>query len=274
MKLDHPLVGWLRRHQYTGFHDFQRSLTIQIARLEPDPDKAVALAHQALAKFSRRPPQAREVENLMRGAYDVLDGKVTSSRPPDSSAPPCPDLQTKFAGKAGDFERLKLKSSQAHFDSPGRILSTLFRPEDHVAVGRDKNGCEIYPVASLPDLSAYQFVLPVAMRPGATDRKAASILERRYYVHEFDPAGDPDFDLQAGYVMKLAEEFDLRLVVFSGGKSLHAWFTADPARESQFFRLSQTLGGDSGMALPTQFCRLPLGFRPGGGLQQVVFYGE
>ena len=224
MKLDHPLVGWLRRHQYTGFHDFQRSLTIQIARLEPDPDKAVALAHQALAK-------------------------VTSSRPPDSSAPPCPELQTKFAGKAGDFERLKLKSSQAHFDSPGRILSTLFRPEDHVAVGRDKNGCEIYPVASLPDLSACQFILPVAMRPGATDRKAASILERRYYVHEFDPAGDPDFDLQA-------------------------WFTADPARESQFFRLSQTLGGDSGMALPTQFCRLPLGFRPGGGLQQVVFYGE
>ena len=274
MKLDHPIAVWCRNYEWKGHHEFIRDFTIRLAPYEPDPERAVELAKEVISRFRRRDPQPNEVENLQKGAYEVIAGNVKTCRPPDSSAPPNPSLQTKFGGKAGDYERLKLRSSHRHFNTPNEVLNELFTPDDHVALGRDKNGSEVLPVSSLPDLSRHQFVLPAAMKPNAPNRKAESILARRYYVHEFDPPPDdePDFDLQSGYVMKLAESFDLRLVVYSGSKSLHAWFKADPYRESQFFRLSQSLGGDPGMALPTQFCRLPLGYRPGGGTQQIVYF--
>jgi hypothetical protein len=71
-------------------------------------------------------------------------------------------------------------------------------------------------------------------------------------------------DQQAAVIWHLAKYAPLAAVVFSGSKSLHGWFYCKGASEEQlskFMKYAVSLGADKRMWLPSQFCRMPGGYR-------------
>ena len=279
MELKHPMQEWLERSapRYAGdFHDWLRGFTIAVASLEPDPEKAAEWASRCAEAFRRRDPAPREVPDLIDGAYPIIAGTRTPAPRPGRNAVPRPALQAEFAGKPGDHEKLRLSSDQRHFTA-GRVLLELFHPDDRLCICRTEDGGADFASAgewaSRPDLHTFQFILPSPVRPDSVARSATDVPVRKYYVHETDQ--DFDFDQQTGLILALGNVLPLRMVVRSAGKSLHAWYDADPVHEEEFFATSISLGGDAHMALRSQICRLPLGHRPptkkGGGLQNLDY---
>jgi len=85
---------------------------------------------------------------------------------------------------------------------------------------------------------------------------------RKYVVFEFD--AEKDKEIQASIILWLAAKRELKLVVDSGGKSLHAWFSAEgvdePTLLSTYNHLVR-LGVDPRTYTRSQFVRLPDGLR-------------
>ena len=92
-------------------------------------------------------------------------------------------------------------------------------------------------------------------------------------VHEMDDAG-VDFDQQVGPILALGEVLPLKLVTFSAGKSLHAWYSlaGQQHKAREFLDASQRLGGDPAFERFTQLSRLPGGSRPGKGPQSILYH--
>jgi len=281
MILEHPLHACLRRivAKYNGkFHeDFLREFTIEVAKLQPDEDLAVAFVEPIAAKLPRpRPPQPTEVRDLIRGAHQIISGEKKSRPRPGKDASPDRSMRSRFAGKPGALEQLRLTSDLRHFTA-GQVLLHLFHQDERICLTRTKEGAEFATTeewAGRPDLPGYQFILPSPVRPQSVARSAGDVPARRYFVHECDEREDGP-DAQVGYIRTLENFCRLKMVVFSAGKSLHAWFDAEPRMENEFYATSISLGGDPSMAYATQICRLPLGNRPpspsGGGLQTLEY---
>jgi hypothetical protein len=82
-------------------------------------------------------------------------------------------------------------------------------------------------------------------------------------------------DEQAAVIRHLATMAPLALVVFSGSKSLHAWFRCKGASVEQqriFFTHAARLGADSMLWTKCQFGRMPDGWRPDKAARQSVLY--
>ena len=127
--------------------------------------------------------------------------------------------------------------------------------------------------SACPDLARYEFICPNVFKPGTDSRRKEHAAGWRYMVHEMDDPG-VDFDQQVGPILALGEILPLKLVTFSAGKSLHAWYSMknhrDKARE--FLDASQRFGGDPAFERFTQLSRLPGGFRPGKGRQTILYH--
>jgi len=98
---------------------------------------------------------------------------------------------------------------------------------------------------------------------------------RNHIVVEFDNTVT-DKDQQAAIILWLGEHWgDLRLVVDSGNKSLHAWFycggISDDALEVHF-RKAVRLGADPNLFDKMQFVRLPDGVRDNGNRQSILYF--
>jgi hypothetical protein len=96
---------------------------------------------------------------------------------------------------------------------------------------------------------------------------------RRFLVIEFDHGPQ---DEQAALIDYLAQRGPLALVVYSGSRSLHAWFPCSGESEStlgRFMRCAARLGADlSGWRNRSQFVRMPDGTRPDGHRQPVHYF--
>lgn len=109
-------------------------------------------------------------------------------------------------------------------------------------------------------------------------RCKANVLTRRWIVAEFD---QPDFSkaVQARLISALAMLLPLRLVVDSGGKSLHAWFTCEGLGEQEagrFFYTACALGADRTLWDASKFVRMPGGIRTKNTQsirQKIVYWG-
>jgi hypothetical protein len=129
-------------------------------------------------------------------------------------------------------------------------------------------------------LASYEFVVPNAMSAPMGKRKSdgemsAHTLDntgpRQNIVVEFDDGAT--LDEQAARHIWLSELRDLRMVVFSGSKSLHGWYRArDEQSDRQFMEQAVRLGADPKTWLRSQFVRLPNGRREDGTTQQVYFF--
>ena len=101
---------------------------------------------------------------------------------------------------------------------------------------------------------------PCTFQPGSISRSKQSVLHRRFLVVESDVLPKPEF---LAVVRWLSTCHELRAVVDTGGKSLHAWFNSPP--EAGLSGLKETLVAmqcDEAMFRLAQPVRLPSFQRP------------
>ena len=128
-------------------------------------------------------------------------------------------------------------------------------------------------------MKPYQYMThnPSVVRP--TGRNESNLSgQRKYLLHEVDDKAIT-FEQQLGLIKQLESIVPLKMVVSSGGKSLHAWFHWKPGRRDDFLALSQKLGGDVRFANGSQLCRLPWGTRrkkgePLSAEQPIIFWKD
>lgn len=281
MKLNSQYINFLKGYHKDGFHEFTLAFTLQVARVLPDFDEAYAYCEKILAKVSRRPLQTAELTDALAGAYERIGRDDVGRGPRRETLEPTGDV-AKHYGKAGSVEMLKVKSCQdfLYGDKTGELLLDLFEPDEWISIARNafdsagsvKTALEW---SACPDLAEYQFICPNVFKPQADSRRAVHAAESgwRYMVHEMDDVG-VDFDQQVGPILALGKVLPLKLVTFSAGKSLHAWYSlaGQPHKAREFLDASQRFGGDPAFERFTQLSRLPGGFRPGKGPQSILYH--
>jgi hypothetical protein len=107
-----------------------------------------------------------------------------------------------------------------------------------------------------------------------SERCLDNVGPRRYLVIDQDQGYGTE-DEQAAVIRYLAKCLRLVLVVHSGGKSLHAWFTVaglTEQRVDQFMNLASRLGADNALRCPCQLARIPDGTRENGTRQRILFF--
>ena len=282
MKLNSQFSTWAEKYESgERFHEFLLAFTLKIAQVLPDFDEAYAYCEKALVHFTRRGLQPNELTNALAGAYERIGRDDAGYGPRRETVEPTGDV-AKHYGKAGSVEMLKVKSCQdfLYGDKTGELLLDLFEPDEWISIAKtpfDSAGSVKTALewSACPDLSEHQFICPNVFRPQAESRRAVHAAESgwRYMVHEMDDAG-VDFDQQVGPILALGEILPLKLVTFSAGKSLHAWYSlaGQPHKAHEFLDTSQRLGGDPSFERFTQLSRLPGGFRPGKGKQTILFH--
>lgn len=230
----------------------------------------------------------REILSAIQGAYEVTPSTGTERVRPW----PVPNktLQAECCRlskrREWSLERLR-EASALQFDvasetSPLWFLKELLGGGDRlICVGVGVAKFETAPMVDFGDkLGLYEFVVPNAMSALLGKRKSdgemsAHTLDntgaRQNIVVEFDDGAT--LDEQAARHIWLSEFRKLRMVVFSGSKSLHGWYAAtDEAADRKFMEEAVRLGGDPKTWLRSQFVRMPNGQRENGTIQRVEFF--
>ena len=243
-------------------HDIILRLALVVTRHIDDASEAERAVEHILRNVSHRPNQPSEVRNAVKGAYDRHNNPHIPSNPIKVTQPD-PSLKEQNLGEPGLFEKYTIKSDPIPMNA-GEAVSKLFDPSEYIFIQRQvaEKG-RLLPVTdwiAQPDLSQYQFITYNTFPADATNRSEAQVLGRKYLLHETD---DPSlaFEQQLGLIKRLENEAELKMIVNSGGKSLHSWFKWTPGNKKAFLELSQKLGGDPRFKLMNQLCRLPWGTR-------------
>jgi hypothetical protein len=177
------------------------------------------------------------------------------------------------------------ESSPVRYEDSGshaeEILPVLFPNNPLVCIGWQKNAALTDHLSAFRgELGTLQFIVPSPMsKPtGSTQEGRASprcldnTAPRRFLVVEFDSSSEDD---QASLLAYLTTRGPLVLVMFSGGKSLHAWFcctTHPEERVQSFMSEAVKLGADPATWTPCQFVRMPDGTRDTGRQQTVLYF--
>ena len=131
------------------------------------------------------------------------------------------------------------------------------------------------------NLNDMQFICPAHLKCREMGRCIDKVEHRHFLVYESDRDGlASNWDGQAGCIDRLSKDMRLKMVVYSGGKSLHAWFDISTRRKDQvqnFLGLCIQLGADPAALRPAQLVRMPWGIRKEAGeiktkKQKVIFY--
>ena len=130
-----------------------------------------------------------------------------------------------------------------------------------------------------------QFIVPSPMSSSEgltqggkpTKKSNSNTGPRRFLVVEQDSyEGVPiPRDEQAAVIRHLGSVAPLVMAVFSGGKSIHAWFYCEGRTEAEnreFMEYAVALGADHKMWTRSQFARMPDGTRANGKRQEVLFF--
>ena len=261
-------------------HDIILRLALIITKYTDDASEAVKAVEHTLRNVSHRPNQPNEVRNAVMGAYHRHRNPNLPSNPIQIT-PPDPSLKENNLGEHGLFEKYVLRSDLIP-QNAAKAISRLFHPNESIfiqkAVAERGALMAVSDWINQPNLDEYQFITYNCFPAQATNRSEAQVEGRKYLLHETD---DPSlsFEQQLGLIKRLETEAELKMIVNSGGKSLHAWFHWTPGNKASFLELSQKLGGDPRFKLMNQLCRLPWGTRkkecePFPVRQEVIFWKE
>jgi hypothetical protein len=106
-----------------------------------------------------------------------------------------------------------------------------------------------------------------------TDENAG---ERIWLIIEFDQGKLEDQAKLLLWLNRIDAEFELAMIVYSGGKSLHGWFSCVDKSEHReifnFFRRATALGCDRSMRSSVQYTRMPLGMNSRTGRRQEIWH--
>lgn len=293
-----PTVSDLHEFPETGIHLHIFNLALFLKNWggeEVSPSEAVDLIKQKFYQGSqRRDLQTREVENAVEKAFNSTGIRVRSSNKvfipkqvktsEDSLWPKT--LQKLATDDASEdaikdaLEQYRWPVTQVIADSPVKgdiwttldILGKLYELEDLMCTGT-------FFVPRTRQLSTWQveglsgdLFCPNPMRTetgvnlsGKTSQRCRdNVGRRKFIVYECDDTS-LDFDQKAALIKCLQEKTGakLRMIVHSGGKSLHAFFEASEDEELnwEFMSVAVRYGGDPDMYRPEQQSRLPNAFR-------------
>lgn len=228
----------------------------------------------------------REILSAIQTAYEVTPSTGT----PRTRPWPVPNRtlqgECRRLSKARGWTLEKLREASALEQEtsdkaqPAWFLRAMLKG-DLVCVGTGVSKFTTAHLVGIADqLRLYEFVVPSAMSALEGKRKSdgemsAHTLDntgpRQNIVVEFDDGAT--LDEQASRHIWLSEYRKLRMVVFSGSKSLHGWYEAQgEAEDRKFFEEAVRLGGDPKTWLKSQFVRLPNGQREDGTIQRVEFF--
>lgn len=145
-----------------------------------------------------------------------------------------------------------------------RLPISLFEPDDIVWIGdlRDSGSPEhqdrfrtAHEWLSGTDHPGPR-ICPNAFKPGAYSRGNEHVMHRRFLVIESDKLSWKD---QCAIINLVRQTCRLRMVLGTGGKSLHAWFDAPPPETlGQLEIILPALGIDEASFRPTQPYRMPM----------------
>jgi hypothetical protein len=230
----------------------------------------------------------REILSAIQTAYEVTPSTGTARTRPWPVPNRALQGECRRLSKARGWTLQKLREASAfEVDYMAKVEPLYFLKElmgsanRLVCLGVGVCKFETAPMVEFGDrLRLYEFVVPNAMSALEGKRKSDGELSahtldntgpRQNIVVEFDDGATPDE--QAARHIWLSEYRKLRMVVFSGSKSLHGWYQAkDEADDRKFMEEAVRLGGDPKTWLKSQFVRLPNGQREDGTIQRVEFF--
>ncbi len=116
-------------------------------------------------------------------------------------------------------------------------------------------------------------ICPSTFSNRCRERTTANVVHRRFLIVESDELA---LEQQAGLILHLAKTWPLAAVVYSGGKSLHAWFRWVPTWDKKdalpIHQLLTALSCDPSAANAQQPFRLPGAIRPEKERWQCLLY--
>lgn len=299
----------LKDYPTNGIHHHIMVLAIYCKGMGIDQNEAIRLMYlKYQEKPQRRELQKNEIENAVAKAYNspgitiktigkgqgiVVTPKFvkTSEKSYWNKDIPLPKVEAsplaiKRAIKATPWslEDMLKDSPQKCFDSkPAEIINMLFDPDELVCCGsvmkfRTLPAKEWLSVGNVgdqivPNPSRVKVGTNLKGNPSQHCRDATG--RRKYIVVESDDES-LSFDEKASVLRYLRDEAGakLKMVVHTGGKSLHGWFksTGDSHIDWEFMRLACLLGADRRMWLPEQLARTPNAVRLSNGAEQKCYH--
>ena len=183
--------------------------------------------------------------------------------------------------KSGSIKALK-DSSDKIPPTTGEILSDLY--ESDALLHLSPHPCQAREIKSRDewvagDLEDRQYICPAHLKSREMGRTKENVLYRHFIVYESDRDGlANNWDAQAGMIKRLSKDLPLKLVCWSGNKSLHSWFDCSTRRKDHvqnFISLCVQLGADPACLRPAQLVRLPWGIRSSNQkIQKVIYYAK
>jgi len=229
----------------------------------------------------------REILSAIQTAYEVTPSTGTARTRPWPVPNRTLQGECRRLSKARGWTLEKLREASAFTvkdaleADPWFCLADMVGKGALVCIGQGVAKFQTLPLEEVRgQLHLWEFVVPNAMSALEGKRKSDGELSahtldntgpRQNIVVEFDDGATPDE--QAARHIWLSEYRKLRMVVFSGSKSLHGWYQAQgEAEDRKFMEEAVRLGGDPKTWLKSQFVRLPNGQREDGTIQRVEFF--
>jgi hypothetical protein len=239
----------------------------------------------------RRPVTAKEISEAISKAYRTPSQGLFAKAPlnlPCSPKWPAPNPEKRAKLIDEDFHLVTLweKSPYTHSSNGAPltklILDRLFPDNPLLCLGWDARKFDTRPLREWEKPEQLQFVVPSPMSArtgrkkdgsGESAHTLANTGPKRFLVVDFDDRAG--LDVHAGAAWYLGTLLPLALVVWTGGKGLHAWFYVAGKSDEElrpFFSLACEFGGDSRLWLRSQFARVPDGIRDNGETQTAFYF--
>ena len=225
------------------------------------------------------PLQPNEIADAVRNSRQVPAG---GTRVPKWPAVSLADRARVILEHGGLVELEASSPGDATRCTPRRMFKRLFRTNELVCAGTSPSHFLTRARGAWLDAGLVHecHVVPSPMKSwhGQTRdgrmsaRSLNNVGARRWLVGEQDHG---TLDEQAAIVLHLAQFAPLGMVVFSGSKSLHAWFATAEQPETvvlRFFKHAVSLGVDPAMWNAAQMARLPGALRHETGIRQRAVY--
>ena len=240
------------------------------------PEQAIDLMHQASGQVTRRIPATGEIERIVKWSYQNhgVDGLKRYEKP-RVGVRRNQDVINRWASK-GSIQKLMQRSGGIP-KTTTEILREMYRPDDLLHISPDIFHDQIKAANEWFDegLEQAQYLCPCTFKGKEKGRLALNVDIRKYVVFETDEM-EGNFDGQAGLIDRLSQELPLKMVCWSGNKSLHAFFDANLPNKNKiqdFHDLVITLGGDRAVLRAAQMVRCPWGTNTKTNkTQKVIFF--
>ena len=258
-----------------GYHTTILSVAGLLKSMNVPANEALEMMYEASERVTRRKVQPNELENAIEYSYNQVAHSERYVRP----QPKIDRNLIERVSEVGDVDKLQKESDDCD-RLPGEFVLNLYDDQELLFIATELFNGETMSASDWMghNLGKKQFICPNPLKNTEEGRKEMNIRKRKYLVFETDDDSlAKQWHSQAGCIDKLRAILKLKMVVYSGNKSLHAWFSCENQAESQVHRFENMaikLGADRATLRQTQLVRMPNGKRDNGKVQKVIYWNE